>query len=57
MLDMDKGRSKAVFKQWLAADTVPVIDPFHVVRLAGDALDACRRRVQVSRQYSVNNVQ
>lgn len=54
---MDKGRSKAVFKQWLAADTVPVIDPFHVVRLAGDALDACRRRVQVSRQYSVNNVQ
>ena len=25
---------------------VPVMDPFHVVRLAGDALDACRRRVQ-----------
>ena len=25
---------------------VPVMDPFHVVRLAGDALDVCRRRVQ-----------
>lgn len=25
---------------------VAVMDPFHVVRLAGDALDACRRRVQ-----------
>src|SRR4029434_7658121 len=24
----------------------PVMDPFHVVRLAGDALDQCRRRVQ-----------
>ena len=24
----------------------PVMDPFHVVRLAGDALDRCRRRVQ-----------
>ena len=23
-----------------------VMDPFHVVRLAGDALDECRRRVQ-----------
>ena len=23
-----------------------VLDPFHVVRLAGDALDECRRRVQ-----------
>ncbi|GAA3884200.1 hypothetical protein GCM10022275_34790 [Tessaracoccus defluvii] len=23
-----------------------VMDPFHVVRLAGDALDRCRRRVQ-----------
>ena len=67
-------RSKAVFKQWLAArppewskrievvamdgfagfktaaeelpDAVPVMDPFHVVRLAGDALDQCRCRVQ-----------
>jgi len=27
-------------------DAVAVMDPFHVVRLAGDALDLCRRRVQ-----------
>ena len=27
-------------------DAVPVMDPFHVIRLAGDALDSCRRRVQ-----------
>jgi transposase len=27
-------------------DAVAVMDPFHVVRLAGDALDECRRRVQ-----------
>jgi transposase len=27
-------------------DAVEVMDPFHVVRLAGDALDQCRRRVQ-----------
>lgn len=27
-------------------DAVPVMDPFHVVRLAGNALDRCRRRVQ-----------
>jgi transposase len=27
-------------------DAVAVMDPFHVVRLAGDALDQCRRRVQ-----------
>ena len=27
-------------------DAVTVMDPFHVVRLAGDALDKCRRRVQ-----------
>ncbi|MCZ2405100.1 ISL3 family transposase [Paenarthrobacter sp. Z7-10] len=27
-------------------DAVPVMDPFHVIRLAGDALDNCRRRVQ-----------
>lgn len=75
LLDMVEGRSKAVFKQWLAArpkewskaievvamdgfsgfktaaaeelpDATPVMDPFHVVRLAGDALDVCRRRVQ-----------
>ena len=29
-------------------DAVTVMDPFHVVRLAGDALDKCRRRVQQS---------
>lgn len=33
-----------------AAEEIPaavaVMDPFHVVRLAGDALDQCRRRVQ-----------
>lgn len=27
-------------------DAVAVMDPFHVVRLAGDALDDCRRRTQ-----------
>ncbi|NQX14262.1 ISL3 family transposase, partial [Microbacteriaceae bacterium VKM Ac-2855] len=27
-------------------DAVPVMDPFHVVRLAGDALDRCRQRIQ-----------
>ena len=27
-------------------DAVTVMDPFHVIRLAGDALDRCRRRVQ-----------
>ena len=75
LLDMVEGRSKQVFKQWLAdrpeawrkgvqvvamdgftgfkaaaAEELPgavaVMDPFHVVRLAGDALDRCRRRVQ-----------
>jgi transposase len=75
LLDMVAGRSKQVFKTWLAArpkpwaagievvamdgftgfksatveelpDAVAVMDPFHVVRLAGDALDRCRRRVQ-----------
>lgn len=29
-------------------DAVAVMDPFHVVRLAGEALDQCRRRVQQS---------
>ena len=77
LLDMVEGRSKAVFKQWLAArpadwakrievvamdgfagfktaaaeevpDATAVMDPFHVVRLAGDALDKCRRRVQLA---------
>ena len=75
LLDMVEGRSKSVFKTWLAArpqgwrdgvevvamdgftgfktaaseelpDAVTVIDPFPVVRLAGDALDQCRRRIQ-----------
>lgn len=75
LLDMIPGRSKQVFKSWLAARTpawrktvevvamdgftgfktaaneelpeaVTVMDPFHVVRLGGDALDRCRRRVQ-----------
>ena len=75
LLDMVEGRSKSVFKQWLAdrprawragvevvamdgftgfktatteelPGAVPVMDPFHVVRLAGDGLDRCRQRVQ-----------
>ena len=75
LLGMAPGRSKAVFKQWLAdrpnkwrdgidvvamdgftgfksaateelPDAVPVMDPFHVIRLAGDALENCRRRIQ-----------
>lgn len=75
LLDMVPGRSKRVFKTWLAsrpdtwrsrieivamdgftgfksaaAEELPgaraVMDPFHVVRLAGDALDECRRRIQ-----------
>jgi len=29
-------------------DAVTVMDPFHVVRLAGDALDRCRRRIQLT---------
>ena len=73
LLDMVPGRSKRVFKTWLAsqpdtwrsrieivvmdgftgfksaaAEELPgaraVMDPFHVVHLAGDALDECRRR-------------
>jgi transposase len=76
LLDMVEGRSKQVFKTWLAErdptfrdavevvamdgftgfktatseelpDAVAVMDPFHVVRLAGDALDRCRRRIQL----------
>ena len=75
LLDMVPGRSKQVFKSWLASqpntwrenielvamdgftgfksataeelpDARAVMDPFHVVHLAGDALDECRRRVQ-----------
>ncbi len=29
-------------------DAVTVMDPFHVVRLAGEALDRCRRRIQLT---------
>ncbi|SJN16926.1 Mobile element protein [Luteococcus japonicus LSP_Lj1] len=29
-------------------EAVTVMDPFHVIRLAGDALDTCRRRVQIT---------
>jgi len=36
---------KTAATEELPAATV-VMDPFHVVRLAGDALDQCRRRVQ-----------
>ena len=75
LLDMVEGRSKAVFKTWLAGQSqqwrdrvevvamdgftgfktaaaeelptaVAVMDPFHVARLASEALDECRRRVQ-----------
>ena len=75
LLDMVSGRSKKVFKAWLAsqpdtwrecieivamdgftgfksaaAEELPgaraVMDPFHVVHLAGNALDECRRRIQ-----------
>ena len=75
LLDMVEGRSKQVFKTWLAdrpqawrdgvevvamdgftgfktatseelPAAVTVMDPFHVVRLTGDALDQCRRRIQ-----------
>lgn len=75
LLDMIEGRSKQVFKTWLAqrprawrdqievvamdgftgyktaaaeelAHATAVMDPFHVVRLAGEALTRCRQRVQ-----------
>nr|WP_285178978.1 ISL3 family transposase [Micrococcus terreus]MDK7700646.1 ISL3 family transposase [Micrococcus terreus] len=75
LLDMVEGRSKQVFKTWLAdraqswrdgvdvvamdgftgfktaaeeelPEATAVMDPFHVVRLAGDAVEKCRRRVQ-----------
>lgn len=74
-LDMVPGRSKQVFKIWVAArphtwresievvamdgftgfksaaaeelpEATAVMDPFRVVRLAGDVLDECRRRIQ-----------
>ena len=38
-----------------AAEELPdaraVMDPFHVVHLAGDALDECRRRIQQELHY------
>jgi transposase len=75
LLDLVEGRSKAVFRAWLQAQTpafraglqvvamdgftgfktattealpqaTAVMDPFHVVALAGDALERCRQRVQ-----------
>ena len=75
LLDLVAGRSKAVFRGWLDAqteafraglqvvamdgftgfktatsealpDAVAVMDPFHVVALAGDALERCRQRIQ-----------
>ena len=54
--ESDEGRAHGGGDGWLrrlqdrrrgeAPDAVAVMDPFHVVRLAGDALDDCRRRVQ-----------
>ena len=78
---MVEGRSKQVFKTWLAArpqtwrdaveavamdgftgfktatsDELPgavaVMDPFYVVRLAGNALDQCRRRRRIQQDTS-----
>ncbi len=50
LLDMVEGRSERVFEARLAARPGAwrqgLMDPFHVVRLAGDAHDRCRRRVQ-----------
>ena len=75
LLDMVSGRSKQIFKTWLASqpdtwrerieivamdgftgskraapeelpDVRAVMHPFHVVYLAGDALDERRRRIQ-----------
>lgn len=75
LLEMVAGRSKQVFKTWLAAlstvcrsgieivvmdgftgykttaakevpAAVAVMDPFHVVALAGEKVDQCRQRVQ-----------
>ena len=80
LLDMIPGRSKKVFKTWLAsqpdtwrerieivamdgftgfksatAEELPgaraVMDPFHVVHLAGNALDECRRRTGQERHH------
>jgi transposase len=56
LLDMVEGQVEVVamvgftgFKTATAEelpDAVAVMDPFHVARLAGDALDQCRRRIQ-----------
>jgi transposase len=75
LLDIVEGRSKKVFKTWLAGqsqafrwdvediamdgfagyksaaaeelpDATPVMDPFHVVALAGGAVERCRQRIQ-----------
>ena len=43
-LDPFQGYKNAIDDQ--LEDAVAVLDAFHVVRLAGDALDRCRRRVQ-----------
>ena len=43
-MDGFSGFKTATVEELPAATTV--LDPFHVVRLAGDALDQCRRRVQ-----------
>ncbi|MDF9751486.1 transposase [Arthrobacter sp. ES3-54] len=45
-MDGFTGFKTAAAEEILAA--VAVMDPFHVVRLAGDALDKCRRRVQLA---------
>jgi transposase len=42
----DRGKTAAAKE---LPDAVAVMDPFHVARLAGDALDLCRRRVQEAR--------
>ncbi len=52
LLDLVPGRSAAALKTWLSAqsaafrDRVEVVDPFHVVALAGAKLDLCRQRIQ-----------
>lgn len=43
LLDLVPGRSDKAYADSL---TVTVMDPSHVVRLASDALDQCRRRIR-----------
>ena len=45
-MDGFSGVKTAAIEELPAAATV--MDPFHVVRLAGNALDECRRRVQLA---------